>query len=358
MDTFVSSHRMDDQGDPLHFPYLTILLPIGEKENAAHLRTLKEATERDIREIYGSEDHGVIKKLEEAIGSVDYGKGKKSVVISISPMFEKTIYLDMPLVENVFLDEPFEIRDLVASIYPASKYLMLVQSAGFFRIFLGEKDTLVQIKTSIPDHAEAYKNDIAERIENFSDIADRREVLLDKFILHIDRELETILHQYKLPVFVIGTEKMNGHFRKHTRNEKEIVDYIHGNYDDAGKTELLELIQPYLREIADIEKKEIAEKMEHAINAKKICFGIHDVWRNMINHRGDALLVERNYTYPKNGLGASENTHSKKDGPVAEFENDAVDVLIEKALVAGGMVRFVEPDVIPDNQHIALFTYY
>jgi len=120
---------------------------------------------------------------------------------------------------------------------------------------------------------------------------------------------------------------------------------------------LLRLIQPYLKEISDIETREIREKIDHAASAHKICFGIQDVWHNMMGHKGGGLIVERNFSYPrKNLLGGNQTSITE---PTAlEFENDAVDVLIEKALISGGVVKFVDQGVIPDDQHIALFTYY
>ena len=257
------------------------------------------------------------------------------------------------------VDEHFEIRDLVNSLYPADKYLLLVQSAENFKIFLGDLYHLMKIKVNIPDNIAAYKNDLAEKIEYFTDTVDRKEVMLDKFIHHIDKELENLLNKYRnLPVFIIGPERMNGHFKKYTHNEKSILEYIHGNYDDAKPHQLLNLLQPYLKDLKIIENSNLATKIEHAQNANKFSFGIEEVWRNVMAGKGKLLLVERNFSWPHNTTDTSGNLNRDIDGINDEFVKDAVDILIEKVLETGGEVKFVDTDLLSNFQHIGLALYY
>jgi Bacterial archaeo-eukaryotic release factor family 3 len=228
-------------------------------------------------------------------------------------------------------------------VQSGDKYLLLVQSADMFKIFLGDKHQLMKLKLETPDNVNAYKNDMPEKVENFSDSTDKKEVMLDKFIHHIDKELESVLNKYHLPVFIIGPEKMNGHFKKYTHNSKAILGYIHGNHDDAKMHQLLQLVQPSLKELNNIENKEIATKIEKALSANKFSFGLDEVWTNVMDNNGNILLVERNYVFPQN-----------QDGVVA----DAVPTLIERVFESGGEVLFVDPEIMKDYKHIALFLYY
>ena len=341
-----------------YFPSMTIILPVEKTDNTDHLKVLIDKIEKEITDQYGVKAKPVIEKLHHSLSKINYNSGKKTVVICLSPVYEKMIYLDVPLDEKVMIDEPFEIRDLVNSMYPADRYILLVQSAGHFKMFIGDRYHLMKIKVNIPDHIAAYKNDIPEKIEYFSDVTDRKEIMLDKFIRYIDKELEDILNKYKLPVFIIGPERMNGHFKKYTHNEKSILDYLHGNYDEAKPHQLLHLIQPYLKELKDKENKEIKVKIEQALNANKFSFGIEEVWRNVMHKKGNLLLVEKNYSYPHTD-GSEKNDFTKTIADMnPEFIKDAVDVIIEKVLESGGEVKFVDPDMVKDFQHIALFLYY
>ena len=344
--------------ETFHLPCVTIILPLEKEHYQAHLKVLAEKIEKELREQYQSKSIPVIEKLQNSFARINFDSSKKSAVICVSPVYEKTIYLDISLEEKVIIDEPFEIRDLVNSMYPADKYLVLVQSAAHFKIFLGDSYHLAKIKVHIPDHIAAYKNDIAEKIEYFSDTTDRKEIMLDKFIHHIDSELENILHKYKLPVFVIGTERMNGHFKKYTHNEKAILDYIHGNYDEVKPHQLLQILRPYLKEIKNIENKELAIKIEQALNENKFSSGSDEVWRNAMQKKGELLLVERNYSYPHTATGEVENLNEDIHGANPAFTIDAVDTIIERVLEFGGKVKFVDADILKAFQHIALFLYY
>jgi len=246
----------------------------------------------------------------------------------------------------------FEIRDLVNSLHPTSKYLLLVQSANKFKIYTGTPDHLMPVKLNTPNNVVAYDNDIAEKVEYFSDVSDRREILMDKFIHHIDHELGEILNSYKLPVFVAGTTRMNGHFKKFTRHEKSILDYLHGNYDDASEYHLLDLIKPYLIEMERIETANISRQIEDAQNRNTFCCGIADVWHNAYEKKGKLLIVENGYHYP-----ATDIKKDKTDN-MPHFLNDGVDIIIEMVLENGGAVKFADAALMTGYQHIGLCMYY
>lgn len=343
--------------ESLHHPYVTIILPLRHGV-AEHLEDLLKKTQKELTCQYLSRAEPVIVKVGNALANINYASGKKSVVIMVSPAYEKVIYLDVLLEEKVMIDEPFEIRDLANKMRPADKYLVLVQSGEQFKIFLGDRYHLVKMRLHTPDHIAAFRNDIAEKIEYFSDVRDRKEIMMDKFIHHVDKELDSILHQHQVPVFVIGPERMNGHFKKYTHHRKAILDYIHGNYDDAKPHQLLQLIQPYLSELTNIENEEIADEIERARNANIFSFGIEEVWRNVMHKRGNVLLVERNYTYPHLPGAVAGEVDGQSEGADAAFIKDAVDIIIEQVIEMGGEVKFVDRSLLKDYGHIALLLYY
>ena len=199
---------------------------------------------------------------------------------------------------------------------------------------------------------------LTDRIENFSDPHERKEVLLDKFIGKIDKELTDILHKYPLPVIVVGPEKMNGHFKKHTHNEHDILKFIHGNYDHAKPHQLIHLIQPHLAELKKIEHIELASIISHASDSNKISWGIKDVWQNVMKGIGKLLLVEKSYTYRRESAERQGDLLTNGAEKHGEFIRDGIDILIEEVLNSGGEVRFVDHDVFPSDYKIALIHYY
>jgi len=62
---------------------------------------------------------------------------------------------------------------------------------------------------------------------------------MDKFIHHIDNSLGIIVNAYRLPVVVIGPERMVGHFASLTKYQRFIFQYIHYNTSRLSDNELL-----------------------------------------------------------------------------------------------------------------------
>ena len=354
----ISRKYVDEEKDLYNSPNVTVMISIVGENKQKHTREILDNIKNELTEQYNEQAATVIEKLDHAFLNINYNKHKKTAVIIISPVYENILYLDVPLEEKISVDEPFEIRDLVNKVHPSDKYLLLVQSAEQFKIFLGDRCRLLKIALSTPSTLAAYDNDIADRIENFSDPHERKEVLLDKFIGKIDKELTDILHKYPLPVIVVGPEKMNGHFKKHTHNEHDILKFIHGNYDHAKPHQLIHLIQPHLAELKKIEHIELASIISHASDSNKISWGIKDVWQNVMKGIGKLLLVEKSYTYRRESAERQGDLLTNGAEKHGEFIRDGIDILIEEVLNSGGEVRFVDHDVFPSDYKIALIHYY
>jgi ribosomal protein L7Ae-like RNA K-turn-binding protein len=182
---------------------------------------------------------------------------------------------------------------------------------------------------------------------------------MEKFLHHADKSLADILHTYQLPLFIMGTERILGHFRKITRHTPAVIDYITGNYEDASPAEIKEILIPYTEGWNKTKQKEVVDRLEEAAGNKKLAVGIKDVWKEAMNKKGRLLVVEKNYMYPA--------VHDGSPGGITEtilpnqhFSGikDAVDDVIEKVLENGGDVEFVTEGTLKDFQRIALELYY
>jgi hypothetical protein len=359
MDTAtINDARLKSEKKMIESPCITLILPVVYRNDELHLKAIKHNVEHELKEQSGNNAKPILEKLENSINKINLHSNKKTFILFLSSEYEKVYYLDTLLDERIVINVPFEIRNLVGLMQPVHKFLLLLQSANNFKVFLGDKDNLIKLPSGIPDNINAYRNDIAEKIENFSDITDRKEIMLDKFIHHIDKELEMIRHRYPLPVFVIGPERMNGHFKKLSHNEKVVLEYIHGNYDEAKPYQLLQLVHPYLADLEETETLELKKKIELALNDFKFSTGIEDVWSNVLHKRGNLLLVDSNFTYPHNSNDESGNLNSNVKDIHPEFVKDAVGIIMEQVLESGGHVQYVDGGPLNDYGQIALFQYY
>jgi hypothetical protein len=301
----------------------------------------------------------VLRKLRSLVKRLDFNTYKKSIAIFVSPLVEKVFYLDIPVDEKIIVDDSFEIRDLVYSKKEMHKYLVLVLSSKRTRIYLGNSTTFVRVVSNVPSHVAAFKNDISERVSNFSDPSGRKEIMLEKFLHHTDEGLSILLKAYPLPLFVIGTDRVIGHFKKITHNGNRIIGYIHGNYEGASEEELRKALDPHISDWRKINQTDLLHQLDAAASAKKLVAGIENVWRESTHKKGRLLVVENNFIYPAHHGGEKDIIYNEELDTENDFYiKDAVDDVIEKVLENGGDVEFVDENVLKDYGHIALVLFY
>jgi len=349
-----------------YLPSVSIIISftpkITERAEMEHkLKLMMDHVEKELMKAYAAEKYKpVMVKLQTLVQNIDFDAFRKSLAIFASPLFGKIYYFDILVEEKVVIDQSFEIRDLIYGEKMIHKYLLLILSGERIRFFLGDSSGLIRLSTGIPDHIAAYKNDIPEKVSNFSDPSYRKEVLLDKLMKHADQALDLLLKTYPLQVFVMGTERTIGHFRKVSHHINDIIGYISGNYESATEAVLLEALTPHIAEWLEKSRwPAIRTSLDNAMSAKKLVTGVHEVWKAAAQNRGQLLLVEKNYRY---AARFEANTDEIFDADITSgsslFIKDAVDDIIEKVLHSGGDVEFVNEGLLKDFGRIALIEYY
>jgi hypothetical protein len=348
-----------------YLPSVSIIVPFEPKMSAKsdleyRLKIITEKVEKELTQNYPVEKTALImQKIRTLTRHLDYSTYKRSIALFVSPLFEKIYYLDIPVEEKVIIDESFEIRDLVYSKKEIHKYLILVVSSERSRIFLGNTVQFMRLSSIAHEHAAAFKHDTSERVSNFSDPSEQREISMNKFLHHVDNSLGVILNASPLPLFVMGTERTIGHFKKISRYTNRITGYVHGNFDEAPETVIRKVIAPHVADWKKIKQEDLLHQLDAALGARKLAVGVQEVWRQALSQKGRLLIVEKNYIYAcrksDDGL-AIFNKNEINETPF--YIKDAVDDIIEKILQSGGDVEFVDAGMLKDYQQIALIQYY
>ncbi len=362
----VISPQIQEVIEAVHYrPAVSVILPFEPKMDSKNeiVQSLKIAAhkvEDELLDNYpGEMALLVMQKLRAIINKLNFNTHKKSVAIYVSPIFEKVLYLDIAVEEKIIVDESFEIRDLVYCKKQAHKYLVLLLSGKETKIYLGNSETFVRIVSNTPESVYAYINEVPERVANFSDMKERKQLMMDKFLRHTDNGLDIILNAYHLPLFVMGAEKILGHFKKLTKHHASIIDYIHGNYQKATSEEVKQVLEPYILDWKKVKEKDLVNQLEEAAGKKKLAVGIKEVWREAMIHKGSLVVVEKNYMYAALH-GGSKEIIDTLTAPYNRFSyiKDAVDDIIEKVLENGGDVEFVDEGILKKYNQIAFIKYY
>ena len=346
-------------------PAVSIILSFEPKMSLKHelehkLKIALGKVEKELIAEYPAEEAiPVLKKIQRLIHDLNYNTHKKSIAIFASPIVEKVFYLDVPVEEKIIIDESFEIRDLVYSKKQTIQYLVMMLSGKSSKMWLGNCSKFILLKSNIPDHIQAYYRDLPEKVSHFSDHNMQKEILLEKFLHHMDEGLSLILNAYPLPVFVLAPEKVIGQFRKITKHQKNIIKYIRGNYEEATEPEIRDLIRPHVADWNKIRAQNIKQQIEMASDEGKLSCGMQQVWEAAAHKNGRLLIVEKDFTYP-----ALQGTHAEHIYPYNPsshnpfYIKDAVDDVMEKILECGGDVEFVENGLLSDSGHIALIRFF
>lgn len=348
-----------------YLPCISLIMPFEpkmglKKELTYKIKIAADQIKKEVNENYPPEKATpVLNKLMKVIDGLNYNTHKKSVAIFISPVFEKVIYLDMLVEEKVVIDESFEIRDLILNKKETQQYLLVVLTGKCTKIFVGHNGDLKRVTENFEDNIENYINDISEKIANFSDENKRKEILFDKLLKHTDNGLALLMQAYQGPVFVMGTVKTIGHFKSLSKNLTRIVDYIPGSFDEKTDHELHNIMLPYLKNWKQVQQKSVIKLLDEAMSKKKLVFGMGDVWKAASLKQGRLLVVEKGFSFKAEHTDENNAIRALDNGVHDVFYiKDAVDDVIEKVLMCGGSVEFVEDGLLLDYQKIALVEYY
>jgi len=301
----------------------------------------------------------VLLRLNLLIHNLNYNTQKKSVVIFVSPVTEKVYYLDIPVEERIIVDETFEIRDVIYSKKQNIEYLVLMLSAEKSKMYLAKDSKFTLIKSNIPDNIFTYGTNIDEKEKNLSGSDEGKEILLDKFLHQMDEDLRLILNAYKLPVFVVGDEKILERYKKITKNAEKLLDFIPANDLDASEKEMHKILQPYIQDWKMVKQQNMLLEIGKAVDYEKVAFGIEDVWKAALHKSCRLLVVEKDFVYSTqldDEIGAISPQDINAINPF--YIKDAVDNIIGKVLENGGDVEFIEKDMLKDYGRIALIQCY
>jgi hypothetical protein len=365
MNKIISPEIKEVLGAVHYRPAISIIMPFEPKMSLKpalihYLEMIVEKVERELLENYPVETEVMmIQKLRTVIKNLNFNTHKKSIAIFLSPVFEKILYLDVEVEQKIIIDESFEIRDLVYSRKQLHKYLVLQLTANSNRIFLGNTETFIRIVSNTPEISFADNHDVAEKVANFSDSQQRKEIMMDKFLHYADNALDIILQNYKLPLFVMGNDRVLGHFKNISKHNGRVIEYIQGNYDELSFHQLKNILSPYVADWKKTMQKDVLNKLEEAAGNQKLVSGMLNVWHEAAAKKGRLLLVEKNFMYAAE-RGSSDEIIYKAIEPYNKFSyiRDAVDDVMEKVLENGGDVEFVEDGLLKDHQHIALILFY
>jgi hypothetical protein len=336
------------QIDVQYLPSVSIILPfqpvMTPKIELEHkVKMVANRVEFEIMSSYPKQQAlPIIIKLRNVIRNLNYNTLQKSIAIFVSPIVEKVFYLSFEVEEKVLVDEAFKLSDIGYYKKKTKQFLILLLSRKFSKIYVGNDCRLTLIKSNIPSNTLGI--DITSQQPSFS-----------KFVQDIDKGLSIILRTHPFPVFVMGDESILDTYRKSTSNEKDIIQFIPGDFDKATIEDLCDFIELYINDWEEVKQQSLLKKLHTERMEHKAVFGVKHVWKASKLNKSGLLLLERNFTY-EGELNADFAIQYYADLILnnAFYIKDAVDEIVEKVLENGGDIEFVDDDALVGYGRIAL----
>ena len=345
-------------------PAVSIVLPFEVKmslksELQYKLKLALGEVEKNLMRNFSAEQAlPVFNMLQHTIQNLNYDTHKKSIAIFVSPGTEKVFYLDIRVKKRIVIDDSFAIRDLVYSKKFNLQYLIFLLNSKSSKMYLGNATNLTLIKSNARGDAAEFERDMPEMVSNFSDPVKHKEVLLNKFIRQMDDGLSLILKAYPLPVFVMGVKRVLGHFKEVSKNNKSIVEYIYGNYEEAGQQKILQAMSPHIENWKHIKQRIILKDIERARSDGRLVTGMKEIRQAAAHKNGRLLIVEKDFVYSERDDDRLEKDYIEDFNPGKPFfVKDEVDEVMGKILENGGDIEFIDNELLKDYGHIVLIRF-
>ena len=111
----------------------------------------------------------------------------------------------------------------------------------------------------------------------------------------MDQGLSIILKSYPLPVVVMGPENLLEQFKKITKNDENLAQFIPGNYKDVAETKLISEIKDFESNWKNLKPQYLLKKIEKAKSQNKLKTGIEDILQATSRNKGKLLLIEKKF---------------------------------------------------------------
>ena len=288
---------------------------------------------------------GIMEKLHSLYQKIDFNTQSKGVAIYVSPMFEKIIYLNMEVVQNICVSDSFNIKDLLKLKRISGNYNVLVLSDNESTMYSIEKGIARRVFASTKMSAE---NDSCKTmpVQNM----DRRHM----FLRNTDNVLDNLLSAYPYPLFVAGNATMLNQFKENSRNESSVIEYFIGEDLEKHGSKIVALLKPFVEDLKLLNQKKLIAALRTAELQGRLLCGLGNVVRAVTAHTGTILFIEENYLWQKGKL--HNGVVFMKPGVVNPYSyvKDTIGFIIEKMLEHGGTVEIAERNSLHPYQHIAL----
>ncbi len=315
-------------------------------EDAADLHQLADvALGRLGRELSGEPLRHMELRLEEAVRAAEHSPTDHGLAVFVSPVETAVVPLPFSPRERAVVNGSFATRDLLDALQTFPMYRALVLRGPGFRLLEGRAERLNQVldwQVPNPSLRRARGSAWTPR--------QRRHAALAEADRAIGARVAVL---GRLPLVVVGRKRLLGEFRKRSPHAASVVGEVSAWGSMLSRASVAQLATPLIRAWREEHTQCYLDALAEADRNGAVVWDLEKVWDAVVAGQVERVWVERDYWSPGRLAHNGKRLLSLEAKEARPVVPDIVDLIIERAALAGAHVEIVERLSESDGPRIA-----
>jgi hypothetical protein len=325
------------------------------RSDAANLRQLAtRAGERLCRDLRGEALARIESRLGEAVRAAESGPTDHGLAVFVSETGAAVVPLPYAPRERVVVNPTFAVRELLDALERCPMYRVLVLRGPGFRLLEGRGERLSEVRDWQVPNPSLWRAARAETTLTCGACWTPRQRRRAAFA-SADRAIgERVALGGRLPLILIGRKRLLAKYRRCSPHAPSIVGEVPAWGSMLSREDIAQRAAPVVAKWREKHATEYLDALAAAESQGQVVWGLQPVWEAVLAGKAERLWVQRDYWLPARLADNGKRLVPVDEGEAPGAAQDAIDLVVERAVLAGAHVEMVErlPDG-PGRERIA-----
>jgi Bacterial archaeo-eukaryotic release factor family 3 len=303
--------------------------------DAADLRQLADlALGRLGRELSGEALRHMELRLHEALRAAEHSPTDHGLAVFVSPVETAVVPLPFSPRERAVVNRSFATRDLLDALQTFPMYRALVLRGPGFRLLEGRAERLSQVLDwQVPNPS------LRRARVSWWTPRQRRHAALAEADRAIGVRVAVL---GRLPLVVVGRKHLLAEFRKRSPHAASVVGEVPAWGSMLSRASVAQLATPLIRAWREQHTQQYLDALAEADRNGAVVWDLEKVWDAVVAGQVERVWVERDYWSPARLAERDKRLLPLESKEAHRVVPDIVDLIIERAALAGAHVEIVE----------------
>ena len=310
--------------------------------DAANLHRLaSQARERLAHELKGPSLEHMETRLSETVRAAESGPTEHGLALFVSATETAVVPLPFSPRERVAINPRFATRELLESLEAFPPYRALVLRGPGFRLLEGRAQRLSEVRDWQVPNPSLWRGRRADPALYGSCWTPRQRRLAA--FEAADRAIgERVAIVGRLPLVLLGRKGLVARYRKRSPHASSVIGEVPAWGSMLSRADVAEQAAPLVKAWREAHTAQYLEALNEADRQGHVVWGLQQVWEAVRAGQVQWLWVERDYWEPGRLGEGGKRLLAAPDLEAPGVTEDIVDLVMERAALAGAHVEIVE----------------